>query len=782
MSTMANWRAAALRHLLGRFHIGEDIVRHLSTFQRLGETLEIAPPGEMLPVGARTLFRAVRTRGAAQIRPDWLWPYWLEAQLDPHGPAFTPRGHLPVMQNVTHRNWTLVGNLASPWEAIVDPTGLVTPWFDGWSLDWWVQARGAWHLPSRDPDLRQALVGSAPVIETCLELPSGVVRHRAYTVSGSRDLVVASGSPELVVVEVTNDTPEPVQLAFAVRPYNPEGLAVVEAVAVDGDTIVVDGCPVVALPRTPLGVALGSFATGDSANVAQRGQWRDPERPQRISDKAGLAQAAALFDLPPGEALRAAMPLDATGVRRRGRASAVMRPAVSTVADAQTVADAWHERLARDVRVELPDARLQEAVDANRAFLRLLHDPGDITAGPFTYHRFWFRDAAYQIAALARWGYAADAADVLRTYPGRQQADGFFYSQWHEWDANGAALWAAAEYHRLTGDDALLDELAPSLVKGTHWIVRKLASTRGKGPGAAGLMPAGVSAEHLGPFDYYYWDDLWAWRGLVDGAAVARRCGQPDAASSFDAAAARLRETLFASFADAAARMGCTAIPAGPTRGVDAGMIGSLAACYPLDLLAPDDPWIRGTADVIRERLTLGDAFYQGISHTGLGTYLTLQLAFVELADGDPRAWQRLRWLLDAATPTYTWPEAIHPQLPGGCMGDGHHGWMAADILNFVRMLLVREAPDGLVLLSVLPDEWQGQPIALHDAPTSAGRISYRLEWDRDIPVLRWDCERDGVRLVAPGLDPAWSTVEQRGEARLTATRRSAAGAGERRS
>lgn len=107
---MRSLRAWGLRRLLGRLHVGDEVVRHLSTFQRLGATLEVAPPLEMLPVGARTIFRAVRTRAAADIRRDWLWPDWLERQLDPADPAFTPRGHLPVMHNVTHRNWTAVGN------------------------------------------------------------------------------------------------------------------------------------------------------------------------------------------------------------------------------------------------------------------------------------------------------------------------------------------------------------------------------------------------------------------------------------------------------------------------------------------------------------------------------------------------------------------------------------------------------------------------------------------------------------------------------------------------
>ena len=96
-----------------------------------------------------------------------------------------------------------------------------------------------------------------------------------------------------------------------------------------------------------------------------------------------------------------------------------------------------------------------------------------------------------------------------------------------------------------------------------------------------------------------------------------------------------------------------------------------------------------------RDECTLadGDAFFQGISHTGLGTYLTMQLAAVELRAGDRRSIDRLGWMLDAATPTWTWPEAIHPRVGGGCMGDGHHGWAAASVLSFVRDLLVRELP-----------------------------------------------------------------------------------------
>src|SRR3954463_7813431 len=112
---------------MGRLRITDDIVRHLTTFQRLGENVEVQLPGELLPVGARTVFRAVRTRGAAQLGVDWVWPHWLERRVAPLAPPFVPRGHLPFLANVTRRNWTMVGNVGSPWEGIVDPRGLVTP-------------------------------------------------------------------------------------------------------------------------------------------------------------------------------------------------------------------------------------------------------------------------------------------------------------------------------------------------------------------------------------------------------------------------------------------------------------------------------------------------------------------------------------------------------------------------------------------------------------------------------------------------------------------------------
>lgn len=763
-------KAWALRRLMGRLRITDDIVGYLTTLQRLGETVEVELPGELLPVGARTVFRAVRTRAAAQLGVDWVWPWWLERQMDPTARAFIPRGHLPFLANVTARNWTAVGNVGSPWEGIVDPRGLVTPWFDSWSLDWWIGTGDGWRFPSREASVRQRLLGAAPVVETAMAVPGGDAVERVYAVRAD---------DELAVVEVENRSPVPFVVAFAVRPYNPEGLAVVERIALhDRRTVTVDGRPVLLFPKPPAAVAGSTFHEGDVAAAVVKG-CTGTELPNPLRCRAGLAQAAFCFPVPHATSVRVAIPL--VPVRRTRRRRMAARRAeqlpelpAAGLPDAATVVRAWQAHTRRGLRLELPDERLAEAVEANRRYLLLLHDGADITPGPSTYHRFWFRDAAYMLAALDRYGMHAEAAEVIRHFPDRLRFDGFFFSQRQEWDSNGCALWAMAEHWRLTGDLASIDLDAVS--KAVRWIDRKRRARRHRrDPAVAGLMPAGISAEHLGPFDWFYWDSFWSLRGLLDGAALLRAGGRGSAAAVAAGWAAELEAAIRSSLAVVATRLGTPAIPAGPRRRIDPGVIGSLVACWPLGLMGADDPAIAATTDLVRERFCLGPAFFQGISHTGLGTYLTMQLAFVELLAGDRRALDRLAWMLGAATPTFTWPEAIHPQLGGGCMGDGHHGWAAAEFCSFVRYMLVREVDDGLALCSMLPDAWFGQGLEVHDAPTHHGTLSFALRWHGDRPALLWELVPRApggvVRISAPGLDPAWSSTATAGEALLAPVR-----------
>jgi hypothetical protein len=155
----------------------------------------------------------------------------------------------------------------------------------------------------------------------------------------------------------------------------------------------------------------------------------------------------------------------------------------------------------------------------------------------------------------------------------------------------------------------------------------------------------------------------------------------------------------------------------------------------------------------------------------GLSPAATLRRAAVEVEAGDERALERLRWALDVASSTGSWPDAVHPRLGTGCGGAGHSLVAAAELLRVVRRLLVCEEEDGLVLLPVVPEGWRGQGLEVHGVPTTSGALSFAVRWHGPRPALLWELDGAGpVRLRAPGLDPAWSSSERRGDALLAAT------------
>ena len=87
-------------------------------------------------------------------------------------------------------------------------------------------------------------------------------------------------------------------------------------------------------------------------------------------------------------------------------------------------------------------------------------------------------------------------------------------------------------------------------------------------------------------------------------------------------------------------------------------------------------------------------------------------------------------------------------------------------------MLLGRKPPIREPLLNAEITGQDGILTAVYRGKTywlygDTGRLSYALRWHGDRPALLWQCERPGVTLTVPGLDPSFSTAEQSGEALL---------------
>jgi hypothetical protein len=676
--------------------------------------------GPRIPLLRRSGDRSADGRPDAlerQARAGWLGPQWLERQADPDSPVFVPVVEPGGLRNLTRRNWTTVGNLDSPWAATVDPAGLVTPIPGGWSLDWWIGAEDRWHLPSREATVRQALVGDAPVVETRLRVPGGDAVHRAYAVRAPGP--GGEAATELVVVEIENDTSVPFAVAVALRPYHPTGAARLGRIEIDGTTVVVDGRPALLLPKAPGRSSASTFDQGDSAWEVLSGRAGEGH-PPTVSCADGMAQAALLFPLAHRATLRFALPLGPPPARP----AATERPAASlpdSLPTAAQVASGWEVQSRRGLRVELPDPRLQAAFDSNRRYLLVFHrTPG--SDGP---PGISLRDAAHLLGAMDRCGFHAEAGAALAGYAELQRSDGAVAAGSPEPAGTGAALAAVARHWELAHDRALLDEALPWVARGLAWLDRTRRRRMATVPGA----------------------DLWGAAGMHGGSVLLDAADEPRGAED----ARRGRDEFLASWSVGDDPEG-------------------LVAVWPLGLVEPGSASATALADAVRDGAVQQDAVRHDLA--GLGIRRTLLLAGAELAAGDPQALERLRWVLDTATATWTWPEVVHPRSGGGSAGEGHDAVAASLLVTFVRDVLVREVGGGgLALSSLVPAAWYGQGWEVHDAPTAHGRLSYAVRWHGERPALLWELDphpgSGPVRITAPGLDPTWSSDELRGDALL---------------
>ena len=170
---------------------------------------------------------------------------------------------------------------------------------------------------------------------------------------------------------------------------------------------------------------------------------------------------------------------------------------------------------------------------------------------------------------------------------------------------------------------------------------------------------------------------------------------------------------------------------------MDSAAISVLAAVWPLGLFSAGEQSMRRTVTWLREHCMHEGGLFHDVVHSGVNAYLTCHLAQARLLDGDSSAVQHLDYLAEHATATGCWPEAFHPQR-GGVMGDGDHGWAAADFISLCRNLVVYEEGGVLHLFRATDRRWFNGLTIMEDVPTRFGAIDLRAEAGELRLVGRW--------------------------------------------
>jgi hypothetical protein len=152
--------------------------------------------------------------------------------------------------------------------------------------------------------------------------------------------------------------------------------------------------------------------------------------------------------------------------------------------------------------------------------------------------------------------------------------------------------------------------------------------------------------------------------------------------------------------------------------------------------------------------------FFQEMIHSGQNPYLSLHIAQVFLRGGDESYWPIVKRVADLASDTGKWPEAIHPRTEGGCMGDGEHGWAAAEWVLMVKNLFVREEHYGDPKLII--GQGLNEDLLKPDKTASFGPVAVRggtiqLAFERSDNSLNvnitaeWHSDRPDIVIDVPG-------------------------------
>jgi len=380
----------------------------MARMRRFAQPSEVAEPLELLRAGIVFHARGLVNSKAIQHNLDWVWPYWVERQFNPESRSFVPRAFSFSHINLTHRNWTAVGLPDLAVYPIVDPRGLVTPLYDGWSLDFWIVSEAKQLLPSQ---LENEAVTQRLRLEPNLKVTT------ASKIDGMQlDLAThmdsgANSIPE-AVTKIRAHSDLDGWLVVAVRPYNPEGIQFINKMSADASNkaIRVNGDASVRFDAAADGFRMAHYADGDIYLDLAEGKDR-----REVTCDVGMATGAALFRL------EADKP-------RELEVSVGLEPDMQQLPAGNVSAQSWSSAMKGTAQLQIPDERMQFLYDAAVKTILLL-SADDLIPGPYTYRRFWFRDACLMLHPLLAINQVERAERVLGTFPGRQTAMGYFLAK-----------------------------------------------------------------------------------------------------------------------------------------------------------------------------------------------------------------------------------------------------------------------------------------------------------------------------------------------------------------
>ena len=125
------------------------LIQFIDGLKFIGKPTNILYPGELLEQGALLGLSGLNNTLAIQSNQHWIWPWWVERQLNPDADEFIPTGVNLLTNNLSFRNWTALSIPGNHLEAMLDPVGMLTMEPFSWSVMPYLIIEDEYFIPSK---------------------------------------------------------------------------------------------------------------------------------------------------------------------------------------------------------------------------------------------------------------------------------------------------------------------------------------------------------------------------------------------------------------------------------------------------------------------------------------------------------------------------------------------------------------------------------------------------------------------------------------------------------
>lgn len=447
----------------------------------------------------------------------------------------------------------------------------------------------------------------------------------------------------------------------------------------------------------------------------------------------------------------------------------------------------WNGLWARATQIDFPQRQLSDFYYSSVAYVLILTEydkRGDLWTldGPAVYRQYWGRGEYFQARSLEVAGFLS---------PARQSVEHAFHlinddgewdfppaSGWPAWDNMGGNAGAVWQYYLFSRDKQWLAHAYPDLLRAAEWIRdhREESSLEGVSGVPAGaepirrMIPSRCRNEPdppLAPGEKPYWFGLLPWSygdsGIPQGHSFAHNFMAAYAVQVAAEAAKVLGHTAdearlnqeYSNYTEAIRNDVNRALtfekitphylPAMPTY-PEAAYSQTFLAVYPTHIYSPEDPLVTGLIERMEKEEKQGlptNVAWAGPAGVWAGEAMNMAETYL-LRGEKQKADDMFVAALNHSYTTNVWKEEIlvDPDLPRACegshskrkaqqgTGDMPEAWANANLVLFLRDMLVNEREGKLHLLAGLLPDWvpEGKSLEVANAPVSTGgEVSLRV-------------------------------------------------------